>query len=78
MVLKIKTLSESLHNANAASLARKFPLIDAVMAASYVWESVSAETIKNCFKHCGFKVPQSANEAQLTEDDEIQAVISTS
>lgn len=68
-VLKIRTLLESSRNANAASLASRLPL------TSYGWDSVTAEPIKNCFKYCGFRVPEDS-EIQAGETQPLQADIS--
>ena len=39
-------------------------LLDALYLLRLSWENVSAQTIANCFHHCGFKIPTTATEAQ--------------
>ena len=39
-------------------------MLDALYLLRLSWENVSAQTIANCFHHCGFQIPTTATEAQ--------------
>lgn len=53
--LKVLAQIEGVINVEyAASLAKKFTVLDALKFVSLAWNEVTAETIKACFSNCGF------------------------
>lgn len=48
----------------------KWNLLDTLQALRDAWDSVTAKTISNCFKHCGFQLPESPESAVEDDDPE--------
>ena len=49
-------------------------LLDCLYLLQLAWDNVSAQTITNCFQHCGFKEHADDETSNLGEVDENQAV----
>jgi len=67
----LKLLSEIDSSVHASELVKKLNILDAIQFLVHSWELVSAETIKKCFKNCGFKISEEEGE----DIDSVAAVV---